>query len=253
MLDPFTSPKPINPEHGNFSIDLVGILVASLVMIPYAFYQIRNMVPHPVKSKLTLMDYYIIMTMLIYLVIGTYQQYFWTKTNRLRPETVIPSTGLDTMVQGLFGINDSWTYIYNFIYYFVFGFIIISIKDYKHFAQLFLGAVALMTGLSFIWYIFPNKVESRMKPTNYFLKKTQAIDDNNNNACPSAHVVFAMYAFYLLRNVIGVLPAVTIPILISLSCLTTTQHVSTDIILGILYSIGFYNLILHKINPSVFS
>ena len=45
-----------------------------------------------------------------------------------------------------------------------------------------------------------------MKTDKYFLSKTQKID-NNNNACPSAHVVFAMYSYYLLRGVIGELSA----------------------------------------------
>jgi membrane-associated phospholipid phosphatase len=135
----------------------------------------------------------------------------------------------------------------------VFGFIIISVKDYKHFAVLVLGAIAMMTGLSIIWYLFPNIVDVRINPKNYFLKKTQAIDSNHNNACPSAHVVFAMYSFYLLRNVIGYYPAALIPILISISCITTTQHVTTDIIFGLLYTIIFYNFILVKLAPEYFS
>jgi membrane-associated phospholipid phosphatase len=156
------------------------------------------------------------------------------------------------LLHHFFKNNDIWTYIYNFIYYFVFGFIIVSIKDYKHFAIVVLGAISMMTGLSFIWYLFPNTVETRVIPKNYFLKKTQLIDNNNNNACPSAHVVFAMYAFYLLRNVIGYIPAVLIPIIISISCCITTQHVLIDVFMGILYAVLFYNLILKKISPDNF-
>ena len=86
-----------------------------------------------------------------------------------------------------------------------------------------------------------------MLKTKYFLQKTQIIDEEGNNACPSAHVVFAMYSFYLLKNVIGYIPALLIPILILISCISTTQHVSIDIIFGIIYSILFYNFILKKI------
>ena len=253
IFEPFLAPNKIKPEHGSFSIDLVLILISSIIIVPYVFFNIRNLVPYPVKSNLKLVDYYILMILLVYLVIGVYQQYFWTKSNKIRKETVIPETILDKYIYSIFNIDDNWTYIYNFIYYFVFGFIIVSIKSYKHFAQLVLGGIAMMTGLSIIWYFYPNIVESRMIPNNYFLKKTQMIDDNNNNACPSAHVVFAMYSFYLLRNVIGYFSAVLIPILISISCLTTTQHVSTDIIFGILYAIIFYNFVLNKINPKVFT
>lgn len=252
MYHLFKKEKFFDIQHGTFSVDLVALLLFSVLVVPYLFYKIRNRLPNPVSSTLTLSDYYILSILLIYLVIGVYQQYFWTKDNKLSREVIIPKTQIDTFFHTYLGIDDKWTYIYNFIYYFVFGFIIVSIKDYKHFAILVLGAIALMTGLTIIWYLFPNVVESRMSPNNYFLKKTQAIDDNRNNACPSAHVVFAMYSFYLLRNVIGVVPAALFPILISISCLTTTQHVSLDIVSGLLYCVLFYNLILKKWNSTVF-
>jgi hypothetical protein len=252
ILEPFTNPNNVELHHGTFSIDLVMLLVIGVIIIPYVFYNIRLLVPYPVKSNLKLHDYYIIIILLVYLVIGIYQQYFWTKQNKLRKEKIIPKTKLDKYIYNLFGENDNWVYIYNFIYYFIFGFVIISIRDYKHFAILILGGIAMMTGLSIIWYLFPNDVLSRMKTNKYFLKKTQVIDDEGNNACPSAHVVFAMYSFYLLKNIIGYLPALLIPILISISCMATTQHVSTDIILGVIYSILFYNLILKNIFPSIF-
>ena len=252
ILEPFTNPNDIKLHHSTFSIDLVMMLVIGIIIIPYIFYNIRSYVPHPVKSNLKLQDYYIIIILLVYLVIGIYQQYFWTKKNKFRKEKIIPKTRLDKYIYNIFGENDNWVYIYNFIYYFIFGLVIISIRDYKHFAILILGGIALMTGLSIIWYLFPNDIESRMKTNKYFLKKTQAIDETGNNCCPSAHVVFAMYSFYLLKNVIGYMAAVMIPILISISCMATTQHVSTDIILGVIYSILFYNLILKNIFPSVF-
>ena len=242
----------LNVQHGNFSVDLVALLIFCVVVIPYLFYKIRDKLPRPVTTKLTLSDYYILSILLVYLVIGVYQQYFWTKDNKLMKETIIPRTSLDTFFHEVIAVDDNWTYIYNFIYYLVFGFIIVSIRDYKHFGILVLGGIALMTGLTIIWYFFPNVIETRMNPKNYFLKKTQAIDDNRNNACPSAHVVFAMYSFYLLRNVIGPIPASIFPILISISCLTTTQHVAIDIISGLVYCVLFYNFILKRWNPEVF-
>jgi hypothetical protein len=251
-LEKFLQSNNLNPSHSAFSIDLVLLLILSVIIIPYVFYNIRNFVRYPVNSNLTLTDYYILIILLVYLVIGAYQQYFWTKSNKIKKETIIEKTGLDHFFNNIFKENDTWIYVYNFIYYIIFGLIIISIRDYKHFAILFLGGIALMTGLSIIWYLYPNKVESRMTPSNYFLKKTQMIDNNENNACPSAHIVFAMYSYYLLRNVIGEGPALLIPILISISCLATTQHVTTDVIFGVIYTMLFYNLILHKTDPSVF-
>jgi len=231
-----------------FSIDLVGMLVISLMIFPYFFFKIRYLVPFPVKSNLKLVDYYILLTLLTYLVIGGYQQYFWTKNNKIKKEVIMPKTFIDNFCSK----DSNWVYIYNFIYYLIFGLIIISLKSYKHFAILILGALGLLSGLSIIWFFFPNIVDYRIKTNNYFLKKTQIIDENKNNAAPSAHVVFAVYAYYILRKVIGEFPALLIPILISISCLKTTQHVFIDIVSGIIYTIIFYNLILKKLNPSVF-
>jgi hypothetical protein len=92
-----------------------------------------------------------------------------------------------------------------------------------------------------------------MKTNKYFLSITQKIDNNNNNACPSAHVVFAMYSYYLLRGVIGEFYASLIPIIISISCLKTTQHVVLDILFGVIYSYIVYNFVLKKVNPTVFT
>jgi len=251
-LEPFTNPNDIKIHHGNFSIDLVLMLVVVVIIIPYIFFNIRLHVPYPVKSSLKLQDYYILTILLVYLVIGVYQQYFWTKKNKLRKEKIIPKTKIDKIFYSIFGENDTWVYIYNFIYYFIFGLIVISIRDYKHFAFIILGGIIMMTGLSIIWYLFPNEIEQRMKTDKYFLQKTQTIDAYGNNCCPSAHVAFAMYSFYLLKNVIGYTPAILIPILISISCMTTTQHVFTDIVFGAIYSILVYNFILKKIFPTTF-
>jgi hypothetical protein len=252
IFEPFINPNNIHFHHGIFSIDLVIMLIIFVIIIPYIFYNIRYLVPYPVKSNLKLHDYYIIIILLVYLVIGVYQQYFWTKNNKLRKEKIIPKTKIDEYFYDIIGENDNWVYIYNFIYYFIFGLVIISIRDYKHFAIIVIGGIMMLTGLSIIWYLFPNDIHSRMKTDKYFLKKTQIIDTDGNNASPSAHVVFAMYSFYLLKNIIGYIPALIIPILISISCMATTQHVSSDIILGIIYSILFYNFILKKIFPTIF-
>jgi hypothetical protein len=251
-LEPFTNPNDIKIHHGTFSIDLVAMLFIIVIIIPYVFFNIRSYVPYPVNSSLKLQDYYILIVLLVYLVIGVYQQYFWTKKNKLRKEKIIPKTKLDEIFYKTFRENDSWVYIYNFIYYFIFGLVVISIRDYKHFATIVVGGIIMMTGLSIIWYLFPNEIETRMKTNKYFLQKTQIIDYYGNNCCPSAHVAFAMYSFYLLKNVIGYIPSILIPILISISCIATTQHVFTDIILGVIYSIIIYNLILKNIFPATF-
>lgn len=236
-------------KHGVFSIDLVLIMITVLSIFPYIFFKVRNKVPYPVKSTLKLEDYYILSILLTYIVMGGYQQYFWTKDNMLTDAITVPLTYLDTLIEK----NDWWVYIYNFIYYIIFGFVLVSIKDYKHFVLLTSGAFLLMSGLTLIWYCIPNITPERMKTNKYILSKTQKIDNNKNNACPSAHVVFSVYSYYLLRHVIGEFYAIMIPIIISLSCLKTSQHVFLDVLLGIIYTYLVYNFVLKKVNPKIFT
>jgi hypothetical protein len=253
FLEPFISPKDIKIEHGVFSFDLVLMIVFAVAVVPALSYSIHDKVKNPVKSNLGLSDYYILSIILVYLVIGLYQQYFWTKSNKFRETSIMPKTTIDKILNNCFSMNTYWICIYNLIYYLIFGLILISVRDYKHFAIIILGGALLLTGLNLIWYFFPNTVEERIQTNGiYLFEKTQKIDSNHNNACPSAHVVFSVYAFYLLKNVIGFLPAILFPILISLSCIVTSQHVSTDAVFGIIYTVLIYKFGLHKIDPKSF-
>ena len=239
--------------HGVFTIDLVGILLGAQTVLPFCFYQVRNWVPHPVESDLTLSDYYIICCLMMYLVIGSYQQNFWTKKNKRCPEIVMRKTAVDRLVVRVFTANENWVYVYNGIYYAVIGGVIISVRDYKHFAVLYLGGVAILSGLTVIWWVAPTVVEPPKPATSsYYLSKTQAVDLNLNNSCPSAHCAIAMYSFYLLRGLLGGGPAAIIPILVSISCITTGQHVAYDAVAGVLHTAAVYNWVLKPLAPNYF-
>ena len=159
-----------------FSIDLVIMIIISLMIFPYIFFKIRNLVPFPVESTLKLTDYYIIIILLTYLVIGGYQQYFWTKKNKIKKEVIIPKTLFDNF----FTEDSNWVYIYNYIYYLIFGLTVISLKNYKHFAILTLGGFTLLSGLSIIWFFFPNIIDYRINSTNY---SKNIIKLNGSDAC----------------------------------------------------------------------
>lgn len=238
--------------HGVFTIDLVGILIGAQTVLPFCFYQARDLVPHPVESDLTLTDYYIICGIFMYLIIGSYQQYFWTKKNKRCPETVLRKTAVDHLVVRVFTSSEKWIYVYNLIYYVVIGGVVISVRDYKHFAVVFLGASAVLSGLTVIWWVAPTVVEPPKRASSYLFKNTQSIDLNLNNACPSAHCAIAMYAFYMLRGLLGDGPAASIPILVSISCITTGQHVYIDAVAGVLYTAAVYNWALKPLAPNYF-
>lgn len=86
-------------KHSVFSIELVFMLIIVLTFIPYLFFLVRDKVPYPVKSSLNLQDFYILAILLTYLVIGGYQQYFWTKDNMLTTPFTVPELYLDKMLK----------------------------------------------------------------------------------------------------------------------------------------------------------
>ena len=79
-----------------------------------------------------------------------------------------------------------------------------------------------------------------------------SFDENLNNACPSAHVCFAVYAYYIVRDILGNFIAALFPILIAYSCLKTSQHVFLDVLSAWIYTMLVYNLILKKMFPTIF-
>ena len=85
----------------------------------------------------------------------------------------------------------------------------------------------LLSGLTIIWYIFPNIVPKRMETNNYFFSKTKQIDKNLNNACLEVCCICSLFLLFI-RNTIGDKLSLLIPILISHSCLKTSQHLFTD-------------------------
>ena len=91
------------------------------------------------------------------------------KDNMVRNPFIVPKIFLDDILKK----NDLWVYIYNFLYYFIFGFILVTIPNYKHFAVIIIGALILMTGLSIIWYIIPNKTPKNENRQIFFIKNTK--------------------------------------------------------------------------------
>ena len=49
---PFINTNKINPQSGIFSIDLIFLIFISVLFVPYIFYNLKDKLPHPVKTNL---------------------------------------------------------------------------------------------------------------------------------------------------------------------------------------------------------
>jgi hypothetical protein len=204
----------------------LGIITGSYTIIPFLYYLFR-------QNNLKLIDFYVMSAILVFLVVGGYQLYFYPqryyKNKPHKKIYEIPETVVDRYIPKI-----TWTvYIYNFLYYFSFGVLLIFIKSYKEFVYLCFRALLLLVSLFVFFMLIPNKLHESTRDTNetnHFLKLTQSCDDLMN-AFPSAHVAIAVFIAFEMKKYIGNI-AYIFPLVIAASCLCTKQHYFIDCVGG---------------------
>ena len=212
----------------------LGMIAGIYAVMPFIYYLCR-------QNKFTLLDFYIMSAVLLFLVVGGYQLYFYPQRYHKHHSTEekifeIPETIIDRYIPKI----TSAVYIYNFLYYIGFGVLLIFIKSYKDFIYLCARALLLLVSLSLFFILLPNKIHESTRDaneTNHFLKLTQSCDDLTN-AFPSAHVAIAVFIAFEMKKYIGN-SAYLFPLLIFGSCLCTKQHFFIDCIGGAAWGTGF--------------
>jgi hypothetical protein len=220
-----------------FPLWALVMIAGTYVVMPFIYYLFR-------QNNLKLIDFYAMSALLLFLVVGGYQLYFYPqryhKNNPEQKIYEIPETVIDQHIPKI----TSAVYIYNFLYYIGFGIIMIFIKSYKEFVYLCFRALVLLVTLFLFFMLAPNKVNASTRDaneSNRFLKLTQSCDDLTN-AFPSAHVAIAVYIAFELKKYIGN-GAYIFPLLIFASCLCTKQHFFIDCIGGAVWGAGYSLLI----------
>ncbi len=229
--------KP-EPEPEPLPLWSLGMIAGTYVIMPFLYYLCR-------QNKFTLLDFYIMSAILLFLVVGGYQLYFYPQRyhkyySHERKIHEIPETIIDRHIPKI----SSAVYIYNFLYYIGFGVLLIFIKSYKEFVQLCFNALLLLVSLFLFFMLVPNKVHESTRDANepnQFLKLAQSCDDITN-AFPSAHVAIAVFIAFEMKKYIGN-SAFIFPLLIFGSCLCTKQHFFIDCIGGAAWGTGFSMLV----------
>jgi membrane-associated phospholipid phosphatase len=130
------------------------------------------------------------------------------------------------------------------------------VQTIEQWAWVMFGAYLLLTAVCACFYFLPNTVPDsfrRVPSGNHrsfserFLHFVQGYDQNTNNACPSAHCVFAVYLTVVSGGAEFWGPLIWFfPIIIAFSCLFTKQHVAIDTIVGSVFgAIGGYGVIAY--------
>lgn len=224
----------------------MALIVTTYVVMP-PFYYLLKILFNP-KTPLQLRDYYIMCLLLIFLVTGGYQLYFWSQKAYIGQVSEIQETWLDTIIP-------KWipaVYVYNFLYYIGFGLVVVSFTSYAQFVHAIVAGIGLLLTHVILFVLFPTKLPdtSRSQDTpNKYLQLTQKYD-SLHNAFPSAHVSISILVYFLVRGVFGEW-ALLFPILITLSCLLTKQHYVIDCLggalLGISYCYAFQQLYPYRV------
>ncbi|MEE9549476.1 MAG: phosphatase PAP2 family protein [Candidatus Binatia bacterium] len=193
-------------------------------------------------------DYLVMVTMTLVLIIGVYQFYFWCQRQLIRPRKE-----LLTVFDSWFDYQPSWVWIYSGLYYPVIVLTTITIIDIRHFAYTAFSYFILLALQMAFFLLFP--VESPAEWRNLvsdnnlserLLRFVQKYDADSN-CFPSMHVSVATHtSLHIMTNI----PFFTFwimlfPIFVALSALYTKRHYFLDIIPGALLGWGVFQI--HKL------
>ena len=214
----------------------IMLIMFSYLILPFIYYLFR-------QNNFKLIDFYALSAVLLFLIVGAYQIYFYPQKYHKNNTNIIeiPETYIDKQIPKL-----TWSvYIYNFVYYIGFGLLLIFIKSYKEFIYTCFRALLLLVTLFLFFMVFPYKLNDNTRDKgekNIFLNLTQSCD-GLTNAFPSAHVAIAVYISVVLKKYIGNI-AFIFPILIFISCLLTKQHFFIDCVGGACWGSIYSSIVL---------
>lgn len=227
-------------KRNDFSPPWMAALVSSPVILSVIYYFIAKQFNN---SKMTYFEYLQFTSLILVVVVGGYQVYFWTQRHSDQSKTRIIKSFIDDYIP----FWPIWVWIYSFLYYVLIGGLLITIPSIERGVYLIFGGLLLLVGQSLVFYLFPaiNPPEWRnFNEDNIhkrFLKYVQAFDQENN-CFPSMHCSLATYISLFMTPLMGIYSWVFI-ILISLSCLFTKQHNILDVIAGVALGAGVFYLV----------
>jgi len=237
----------VEKERNHFPYWAMLMLLTFYILLPPLYYILKQ---HFNKStKFTLLDYYVMSFIMLFITTGGYQLYFWCQKAYIGKAIEIHETRLDNLIPKV----PSAIYVYNLLYYIGFGLCIVSIVSYEHFVHVLVIGLGLLCVHALFFTFLPTKLPAtsrEQQKENAFIELTQSIDEVYN-AFPSAHVSLSVVIYYLTRATFGPI-AIMFPILITSSCLLTKQHFLIDCAGGLVLAICYIALVNYAYPFNVF-
>lgn len=187
---------------------------------------------------MTLFDRGIEVAMVIVLIIGGYQFYFWAQRQRWRPARQL-ATPLDDLVI----YDPRWVWVYSGLYYPMIVLAALSVPSWDRFAHVtgaFLTLLAVQVAIFLLWPVeIPAWWRTKWRTPWEGTWSQRFLDfvwcyDKLRNSMPSMHVSVATMvdltigAEWPAAGQLGVL----FPLLIAVSALKTKQHYVVDVVPG---------------------
>lgn len=191
-------------------------------------------------------DYCVLFVLAIFLIVGTYQFYFFPQRHNFKKPIELRCK-LDDMIP----FKPVWVWIYSGLYYPIIIVLVLSVDSFKQFAYTALSFFCLLAMQLVFFFLLPVRVpedwrryETTATVSTKFLALVHSYDDCTN-CFPSMHVsVATLTAYHLYANISSSIGGVAIlsfafPILIAISTLFTKQHYLADLPAGFL--LGYLN------------
>lgn len=170
------------------------------------------------------------------LVLAGYQMYFWPQKNHhVHKKKYLTPTALDKWIPAI----PELFWIYSPVYYVFFSIAILCLKNLNSTAM---HAWIMLMHSSFWFVYFPTGIKKEFREQirsvktdrlTKFIMDLVHTHDSEDNACPSMHCAFAAFLTCITYPYYPVL-SIVFPLLVSISCLLTKQHLLIDIIPGFL-------------------
>lgn len=233
MKQPHEINEGMSKERGYQSVSpkLMLVLFISTLLFSYVYFLAGNWLsPNPMDF----MSYLVFTVVLMIIIVGGYQIFFWVQNNNYFFPTRCFKISLDDKIP----FWPIWVWPYSLLYYIMIGLVVARISSLEEGLYLIFGGLLLLFFQSVFFLILPVTVPPEYRqyevsnPSTQFLKYVQGLD-NGRNCFPSMHCSIATYVGLIMVPVIGVYSYVFIGV-ICISCLFVKQHQIMDIVPGVL-------------------
>jgi len=211
-------------------------LLAIVISVPLAATVFWALGVHFFDSQLQFLGYQQFAAMVTFVVAGGYQLYFWVQRNRIRRPAICLKISFDDLIPFV----PQWIWLYSFLYYLMFGIMIVSFQNLAEGIHIIFGGLMLLVVSCAIFYFYPTYVPQEFRRFEVNTLSTRYLSfiqsmDNERNAFPSMHCALGTYVGLVIMNlpVFGIWISSLYIVFIVVSCLLVKQHVIADTIAGV--------------------